>query len=344
MFRYLMWLWCPVAFHGIVHGQESYRLELKPFDFQTGRAESHFSGIGQIESNGTHFYLRGFRETEILILDEAAAVVGKIGGKGGHPAEFGQEGVTAISTRDNELWGIDMELKRVRRFVDGAYRESFRLDSFNISHEAGLANSFAFSDQFVVIPAHAETKRRLAAVYLHDGTLVDHIGEIVELAGLSKRIVGINDTHWLAMDDGWVSVHKFFPLVTIYDESFSMVDQFQVNSAVTGDMVDKTMSFDPGDQYTLPAPVFADVKIFRDDLYLMCKGFLHQVDLKSHKVKSITSFYGRGEDFKHVDQPQLTLHYFAFLDNGFFVVGHPAMLWNHDLWTTELPFLATGPG
>lgn len=344
MFRMLMIRFVLPGLPLMSFALESFRLEIQPFDFQTDGGESYFSGIGQIESNGKHLFLRGAQEPIIIELDAHARVVRKIGGSGDHPAEFGQVGVMALAVKGEELWGIDLELKRVRQFFGDEYRKSFRLDSFNISYGAGLANIFAFSDEYVVIPARAETKH-LAAVYLHDGTLIQHIGEPIAFPELSERIIGINNTHWLALKDGWLSVHKFFPLVTVYDTGFTLIDQFPVESAIITDMVDRTMSFDPGEQYTLPAPVFSDAKLFRGDLFLMCQGFLHQLDLKTHALESITRFFGEGDDFKEVQAPQLVFYFFAFLDSGQFVLGHPAMLWNHDLWTADLPFLSkAGPG
>ena len=91
----------------------------------------------------------------------------------------------------------------------------------------------------------------------------------------------------------------------------------------------------------MPFPIFSDAKIFEGDLFLMTKGHLHRVDLDTHKLKSITTFYGTGPDFAEVAAPNVTVYFFAFLEDGLLVVAHPAMLWNHDLWTASLPFMKT---
>ena len=331
------WIFVLIFSSAALLGQNRFRAQLSPLDFQSEKHGIYFSGINQLESDGKHFYIAGFKETEILVINEKGRVLQKIGGQGGHPAEFGEQGVLAISVRGNQLWVIDMEVQRIRKFVDGTYSDSFRAGPFNVTNSGPAVNLFAVSDQFIITPNGGPTGT-LADVRLHDGTLVEEIGHAVPFQ-LSERILGMNDTHWLAHGKQWVSIHKFFPLITVYDEGFQIVDQIEIKSPVIDPLVDSIFQYEAGDQYVVSFPVFSDAKIFRGDLFLMTKGYLHQVDLKSHQLKSITGFYGEGEDFKGVQNPEVTLYSFAFLDNGFFVTAHPAMLWNHDLWTAQLPMM-----
>jgi hypothetical protein len=325
-----------------LYGQETYRLQVNPLDVKPGKDEVFLSSLGQITTDGQVLYLSGNDRTEIMTVDKRGAILRRIGGKGGHPAEFEYQGVLGFSIRGNTIWGIDMELKRVRSFVDGQYQSSFPLKSFNITRMTPGENMFAFSQDFVVIPTN-EIPEHLAAVYQTDGTFVGHVGEPMDFSQMvHKKILGMNDTHWLAYGENWISIHKFFPLINIYDSSFGLIDQIQVESKIISHLVDVIMEASPdGDRYGIPTPVFSDAQIVRDDLFLMSPGYLHQVDLKQRKVTSITSFFGKGPDFQGIEMPSLTYYLFAILDDGSLILGHPAMLWEHDLWQTSLPFLAT---
>ncbi len=72
----------------------------------------------------------------------------------------------------------------------------------------------------------------------------------------------------------------------------------------------------------------------------MCLGGrLYQVALPSGEVKSVTSFYGKGKDFADLPSATVNMFFFDISDSGKLIVAHPAMLWNHDLWTVDLPYL-----
>jgi hypothetical protein len=326
----------------LLFGQETLRLQVNALDVKPGKDEVFLSSLGQLSTDGQRLYISGNDKTEIVVVDRDGNIERMIGGMGGHPAEFEYQGILGFSLSGNTIWGIDMELKRVRRFEDGEYQSSFPLQSFNITRMTPGENMFAFSRDFVVIPTN-EIPEHLAAVYQTDGTFVANIGEPMDFSRMvHERILGMNDTHWLAYGENWISIHKFFPLVNIYDSSFALIDQIQVESPLISHLVDVITEAAPeGERYGIPTPVFSDAQIVNDDLFLMCPGYLHQVNMKKRKVTSITSFFGKGPDFKGVEMPNLAFYLFAILDDGTLILGHPAMLWNHDLWRTKLPFLAT---
>ncbi len=321
-----------------LYSQEAYRVLLQPLDFQEGREEFYLSGIDQIESDGAHLYLRSLRETEIIVITPEGHLVNKFGGKGGHPSEFGDFGVLAMALRDNQLWAIDSERERVRRFVDGIYEHSFRLTSYNVFFANATANVFAFSEDLVVVPADPNTKH-LAAVHRFDGTLVKHVGDHLPFTeDLARRVPGIHDTFWLYQNGSWFSIHKFLAVVTRYDADFKRVNQFQVESVSIRERLNHIQDFTSNDKFNVPGALITDVKIHHGDLYLMSGGYLHRVDLQDGTVKSITAFYGTGTEFEEVGPSNVTLFFFAFLDSDKLVLAHPAMLWDHDLWTVNLPF------
>ncbi len=334
MVRYTIFL--SVFFAGFLFGREWSRLELRPIDFEQNDQTLFLSTINQIESDGKYLYLRSIREPEIMVITPEGKLIRRIGGRGGHPSEFGIQGVQAMTVHGNELWAIDAQLQRVRRFVDGRYLSSFLLRSFNYYHAPQTSNVFAFSKTEVVVPADPKTGH-LASVLKHDGTKVRDVGDFIPyIEDLQRKIPGINDTLWLYDAGHWFSIHKFFPLVTRYDGAFNVVSQFQIESKTITEMFEGIQEFSPNPNFNVPLPLFTDAKIHEGDLYLMSKGRLHRIDLESGRVKSVTVFYGTGPDFAQVTLPNVTLFFFAFLDDGRLFLAHPAMLWNHDLWSVKL--------
>ncbi len=321
----------------LLQGQEKNRAELKPIDLQGGPSGFYLSGISQIESNGRHLYLRGNKDTEILVTTPAGKLVKRIGGKGGHPGEFGDFGVLAMAVHGDRLWAIDMDRRRVRLFEGGIYRHSFRLPSYNKNYFAITSNVFACSEDRIVVPADPSTKH-LASLFAGDGALVKQVGALLPFTDeLAERVPGINDSFWLHEDGAWYSIHKFMPVVTRYDSDFRLVTQFQIDTPETHQYLDSLYSLGPGPPIDAPLALINDAKIHGGDLYLMINGRLHDVDLGSGEVRSVTSFYGTGPDFADVDTPYVTLFSFAFVAEDQLVLAHPAMPWNHDLWAARLP-------
>ena len=111
------------------------------------------------------------------------------------------------------------------------------------------------------------------------------------------------------------------------------MDLPQIESSIISGLFEDIREFSPTPHFNVPLPLFTDAKIHKGDLYLMSGGQLHRIDPESGKLKSVTAFYGTGPDFAQVTLPNVTVFFFAFLDDGRLFLAHPAMLWNHDLWS-----------
>jgi hypothetical protein len=320
-----------------LHAQDAVRLELQPLDFQSAAdGDFHLTGISQIESEGNRIYLRSSREPEIIVISPEGRLIQKIGGKGDHPAEFGHTGVLAMAVKDSLLWGIDIGRGHVRRFENGKYQESFRLASYKYSYAAVSSNLFAFSGDQIVIPNHPFTKG-LATVYNAKGEIIREVGEPLPFfEELEQRIPGINDTLWDFDGKHWYSIHQFAPVVTVYTKDFQLKHQHQIESPVLTEAFVGMQEFHATENYNRPSPIINDAKMHNDKMYLMSQGCLHQIDPETGRVERLITFYGSGKDFAETTGSNVTLFFFAFLDNGRIVLGHPAMLWNHDLWLADL--------
>ncbi|MDJ0841727.1 MAG: hypothetical protein QNK37_34810 [Acidobacteriota bacterium] len=312
---------------------EPQRLQLQPLDLK----DAHPNGIHQLESNGRHIYIRSSRQSEVFVVDLAGELVHTLGGTGEHPAEFGKHGVVAMALWDRHLWGIDGSLKRVRLFHEGRYVTSFPLPNYNLYFGYPAGNAFAGNSEVVLVPAHPDTGF-LAAAFHRDGTLLRHVGERpAATRALAETLPGIDDTFWLHDGTSWFAVHKYYPMVTVFNDQFEPILRFDVDSPVTRRLLERIEHFQPDAQNNLPMPVFTDVKHRNGKLYLMSWGRLHQLDAATGKLQAVYVFYGRGPEFAQVTAPFVTLFNFTLLNDRKLVLGHPAMPWDHDLWTAELP-------
>ena len=195
------------------------------------------------------------------------------------------------------------------------------------------SNGFAFTEREIVIPGPHSGD--LATVYARDGQILRRVGRRLRATDeLEATVPGIHDTIWIRRDQGWLSVHKFFPIVVRYDPNFRKIGEYQIESPAPLQLLDELYRFDPSPERAAPNAVITDAKMFRNELYLMSGGRLHRVDPDTGRVKSIMTFSGRGPDFSATGVSEPVLYFFAFLDDGRLFVAHPAMLWNHDLWTT----------
>ena len=103
-----------------VLGQEIHRVELKP-EFLSDQ-QAWYSGLSRIESDGSALFLVSSGETRALTIKRLGRVVSDLG-RAGSPLRVGRAGVLGISLNGKGLWVIEMELKRVRQFREGVYRD-----------------------------------------------------------------------------------------------------------------------------------------------------------------------------------------------------------------------------
>lgn len=321
----------------LLEAEKTYRVFLKPLDFHEGEITAYLASIHQIESDGKRLYFRGGSESQILITDLSGRALGVLGGEGGHPSEFGPTGVLALAVDAGTVSGIDKGLRFVRFYEDDRFHSYLNLDSYNSRAAHATSNIYAFSKDHVVVPAL--DPKHLAIAYQREGKKRQPVGEPLDMGGDLKNKIELNATLWCYQDGLWYAVHKLFPMVTVFDRKFQMVNQFQIRHKVTDAYISYLTDFQPNENFSKALPLVTDVKWFRDSLFLMVQGKLFQVDPKTGTVASITFFYGKGEDFGPADGHKVTLPFFTFSNDGVLFAAHPALLWNHDFWYARLPFM-----
>ena len=322
---------------------QQYRAEIEPIDLRMEKVQAYFSGAHQIATDGKRLFLRSVTDTEILVAAPDGLILATFGGKGHHPAEFGDIGVIAMAVDGGKVMAIDANFIRARTFnLDGAYQSSFLIKPyFRLGHLPTASNVFAFSDQYTVIPTD-QNSGHLAAVYDAKGQFVKYIGELLDLGGGPEfHIPGINETLWLHEGKHWYAIHKYLAMVTVFDEDFAMVTQYQIQTARAQEMQEYVLGFQPDEHANVPTPILSDAQVWHGDLYILCGGWLHQLSPQDGQVKSVTTFMGKGEAFRDLPVPYVIFYTFAILDNGGLILGHHAQMWDHDLWRAPLPFIQT---
>jgi len=320
----------------LLFAQTTHRLAVTPLDIAETDVGFYPESIHQLEVLDGKILIRNYGQASVLALEPDGTPTHTIGGPGGHPSEMGG-GVLALAVGERHLWALDAERKRVRLFRDNRYHTSFPIERYNVHFAYPTSNVFAGTEEVVVVPTHPETGF-LATAFAADGTMLRHVGRLpVETTAVRETIPGADDTFWLTDGHRWLAIHKFYPLVSLFDDQFELVGRFQPDSPIIAKSRDRVDGFAPSPERGLPMPVFTDAKLHDGALYLMSTGHLHRIDWHTGTVEAIYAFYGEGEDFVEVTAPFLTLFSFALLPGHRVVLGHPAMLWNHDLWTTRLP-------
>ena len=313
--------------------QTAHQVTITPLDLEP-KARGMLSVISQIETSGKNIYLRSNQDPAIVIVNLKGQLTGRLGGAGYDPHQFGEIGIAALAVEGDRLWAIDMDLRSLRLFENGIFQSHFPLPTFSAHYGGPSNNLFAFSDNKLVVPNHMDTKT-LAAVYHTDGTFQRTIGEPLEFAGDHGHLDwGLNETFWFKFAKGWLSVHKNFPVVSLFQEDFTAGSQFQISSSIIEERL--RALWERRERPAFPIPVFTDAKVIQNNLFLLCDGYLHKIDLKTQKLESITSFH-REKRESEIGGSRLTLFFFTFLDDGTCLLAHPVRLVGHDLWVAKVP-------
>jgi len=306
---------------------------IEPIDIQITNQDDGLSTISQLASIGDTIYLRSARETHLLAIDRDGKIRHRLGGKGDHPAEFGHNGIMAMAIDGADLWAMDAEGARLRQFRDGRFVRSIRPVS-GMRPATFTSQVFAVGDGTLVMPAPAGSEH-LADVLDHEGTHLRVIDpQVPETTG--AQIPNGNHTLWHYDRGHWYALFAYSTEVRVYDTRFGWVNAYQIETPVTRARRD-AIGDPKGLRGQIFEPVFTDFEIHDGNLLAMSGGTLHRVDAATGRVLEMVRFQGSGPGFRETTQGWVHLPFFTVLSDGRLVLGHPAMLWNHDLWTAALP-------
>jgi len=324
----------------LLHAQEKHRLKIQPLDIQDGAFKAYLRSIDQLETDGTQIYLRCRKEPRIVVIAEDGTPIRQISGSGEGPGRLGNNGPVAMAVHGQTVVILDYLNNKILRFQDGAYTNSFPFKSYQKVFTSPAVNNFTFTDTALLIP-NAPDAKGLADRYDHQGRHLGQVGEMIRFPkDLTDKVGSMNDSQWVRDDKYIYCLRTFQPLITTYTLDLKKVSETEIKSRVAQAVWRQVQEFvpEPG-RPGIPFPVLTDAQAFQGKLYAMIGGAIHEIDPRSGEVANLAFFYGEGPDFASVETPTVSLMAFRILDNGKVILAHPALLWNHDLWTVKLPFL-----
>jgi len=316
-----------------------FDIRLTPCDFSDeNKPETLFSGLGQLESDGTRLYVSDQKTPHVLVIDREGRFLDAIGAPGSGPEGLGR-GVFSFAVENGHLWMTDWQREALHHYRGGEHMGRYPLPRTWMLSAA--ANPFALSleREMLVFQAPPQTGA-MGSVYDFHGTLVRQIGKLPEFdAETTLAHPWIHSTMWARGHQRWFALFTSMPTIVVFDDTFEEVDRFHLDGPETAYSQEqfayhlKTHPNKRGTRnFKTPQPHFTDFKWFDQHLYTLSRGTLYQIDATNGTILSRTRFT--------TPEGPTVFFYFAFMDHRTIILGHPIMIRDHDLWLAEkVPFL-----
>jgi hypothetical protein len=321
-------------------GESAYKVVVNPLDFQVeDNPATHFAGLHQLESNGEHLFLLCRKEPAIIEITGDGTFIRRIGKQGNGPGELGYHHAWAMAVSGPSVWVLRGDLTFLNYYEHGDHRADFRPKSYQFIAPTGASNRFASDNEQILVQAHPSTGT-LAFVYDYGGNIIKKVGKTFRV---DKAYLAVNPalftTLWEKDGDDWYCLFAHRPILRKYNKNFEKTAEFFIDGPEIHVFETRYAENERDPNFTYPRPHFKDFKVFGDYLYLMSDSTLYQVCKETGKTLSRTIFIGNDEVRAKGGKGKIYFDHFAFLDDGTLVVANPTALYDHDLWTTKLPFL-----
>lgn len=309
------------------------RLTVQPIDFQMEDvSETLVQQIRQIETDGIHIFVRT-ENNYILKLAPDGALVDVIRMPATGPDHFFRLGSFALA--GDQMVAVNQG-SQVFWFKDGGFVKQYPSAGFEAVYSFPFynTNTIGFNGKAVVLPL-TPGNQHLAAAYDGEGSLVARVGERPPIdSDYQDGFDTMNSTFWAWNGSQWIALYKFRAQMLVFDANFTLKKTIELTSP----LVDEARaSFYDQEPLSLrekkPVPFFFDLKAKGNRAWFLARGILHEVDLAKGQITHRYHFFGEGKDFEGVPTDQnLAFYMMAPLKDGRFILGHPALMWNHDLW------------
>ena len=321
--------------------QEVFRVEVQPWDFQSGgNPETFIHGTNQLETDGIDLFILPSRVPKIIQIKTDGTYVRTIGREGEGPGELGSYPPKATAVSPAGIWVLTSRAKHANLYIDGKFAHDLRLRNYMFRGSGLPAYAFAFNQDYVVIQAHPTTGS-LANAYNYDGTIHKKVSRILPIEPeFLKRNPAINGTIWRYDDGRWYCLFVHRPIIRVFGADFEMEKEFILNGPEIEVYEEIFFKNEPDPNWTYPKPHFTDFKVAGNSLLVLCDGMLYQVEKSTGEVLSRTHFNGDAEIRKRMSGDRLHFIYFAQVDDRLFLASTSA-IYDHDLWTVKVPFKGT---
>ena len=333
---------CLILFLAFLGFQDFQRLGIVPFDFgDQNNANTYIKHLSQIEASGGLLYIREPTNPIIVVIDSKGDYVRTIGKAGEGPEELGASS-QSFGVDGPSLWTMNGNMKFAHYYENGEHAHRIRIENYNRFINATDASlPIAFSRDSVIIPPLYRVDRSMAYVYGYDGEIKYKVPAPFNSEKELRKNPAVNETFWFREGDIWYCLFKHKPLLYVYDKTFRLQNQFELEGPEIADHAEALKDFERKKRWDIPPPYFTDAKVFKGKVYALCKGALYQIDPKQGLVLQHTTFFLKIPEIDEYDLSEdvnVQLFYFALLENGTLVLGHPALMWGHDLWKVKLPY------
>ena len=322
-------------------GQDTYRLTVTPFDFEDEKVPASFvKDISQLETAGNLLFIRESSDPAILVLDRQGKFLRRIGSRGQGPNELGGTSVS-FGVNGRSLWTVAANMKSAHYFENGAHLQRISLKSYNRLYLiSSTSQALAFSNEHIIFPSYPN-KQVLALAYDYGGDVVKEFPVVFKDKSILAKNPSINDTLWARDEQRWYCLFKYQPFLITYDHALNELNRFPLDGPEIQVISEAFYQHERKKKFDISPLFFSDIKVFGGKVFLMTEQTLYQIDPETGKTLRRMVFVGSGPDFEQVDKvdPRLNFCYFSFWNDGTIILGHPAMMWDHNLWTTKLPFV-----
>jgi hypothetical protein len=323
----------------LVNSSETHRVEIEPFDFQDeNNPATYATGMKQIECNGSDLFISLLRRPVILQIETDGTFVRAIGKKGQGPGELGWHAVWAISVRGERLWALRDDLTLANYYENGNHMHTIRPSSYQFRGSRMVAYRFAFDNEHIVIQTHPGTGF-LANVYDYNGNVRRQVGKTFPVRKeFLARNPSLYSTIWAHDGERWYCLFVHRPILRVFGKDFELEKEFILSAPEIEALEEVFYKNEKDPNWTYPRPHFTDIQVQGKDILIMCDGTLYQVNKETGEVLSRTYFFGGKELREKHGIDSARLEYFAVNEENKIFLGISHFMFDHDLWTAQLPF------
>jgi len=311
-----------------------HEIAVLPLDFSdVDQPKTLFSGLGQLESDGSKLYVADQKTPHVLVIDRKGRTLDAIGAPGNGPEGLGR-GVFSFALEREHLWVSDWQRKALHHYKGTEHLARFEIPRTTIM--SGEANPFAFSRKQGLVLFQAPFRSgHMASLYDFQGNFLRYVGPLPEF-DFETRLAHpfIHSSLWVRGEQRWYALFKSMPTIIVFDNGFEEVDRFHLEGpeiTYLQERFEHHRDNHPNQRgkrnFKTPPAHFTDFKYHDGQLFTLSHGTLYQIDASTGKVLSRSRFT--------TPEGPATFFYVTFLNKRTIVLGHPIMVRDHDLWIAE---------
>lgn len=318
---------------------QEHMLQGTPVVFQDdGKPATFIKSISQIESDGTHIYVRDDETNSVKVLDSSGRFMKAIGGL----PKFKQR-VSSMALGPGTLWLSNDREEFFYLYVNHEYELMVDLPVNLLKMTSMTTNAFAASADHVVIPVHPK-RGYLGVAFDFDGNQAAGLGRPFPFEpDILNRNPWWNDTLWCydSTEKTWVCLYKYHPIVIVFYEEFRELRRVEYSSPEVDKFMEKRSGrlgksieeLSSGGGFTAPVVLNFDLKVDDDYYYVMAGGALLKLGKASGEVAVRAKFKVPHDG----EVRSYSMEMAAPISDELLAVGHASHPFDADFWFVQNP-------